>query len=1187
MRDLISSPRRLRRALGLFLLGGSVALATSCASDTDESLASPSLSDEAATRPSAAIETAASRALDRAFPAHAARVLGRLDGRGFIAEGEGFAPRPAASLARRVEVKLPRDAGEAARFTAPGGFEVRVREIGAEGEASIVEGAVSHRRAGGSSFWTVTEGGVEEWLHLAAGTVSSDEEVAAAWEVEGAELVPMHGAVALMDEAGTARAWVIAPEAYGAGGRKVELRLTARGHRLELFADARGEELLVDPGWVAVAPCVTGRFGSTLTTLTSGKVLLAGGFTGATIPSAAEVYDPALNTWAPAGSLTTGRYLAASVLLGNGRALVLGGQSLFGYPTTTEQYNPATNTWSAAASMSTARGNASAVLLANGKVLAAGGYNGVSFLASAEIYDPALNTWAAAAPMVTARAFGAVVRLQNGKVLVAGGENGNINAPTFLASAELYDPVTNTWASAGSMAASRYGFPSALLADGRVVIAGGIGPGDVVLAGAELYDPLTNSWSATASMSTSRGAQGGVLLGNGKLLAAGGVTGTLADGMSLASAEIYDPLTNAWSAAGSLSSSRFLAGATALLGGDALVVAGTANGTTALTSVDRYYFSSLAAGAACGVAAQCASGFCVGGVCCQVAACSGDACHDPGVCQAGTGLCSTPNKPNGTVCNDGNACTGADSCQAGVCTGASPVVCAAQDQCHVVGLCNPATGACSNPAKPDGAMCNDGSACTTMDTCVAGACTGAMPVNCAPLDQCHDAGACNPATGACSNPQKPDGAACNDNNACLTMDTCVAGACTGAMPVVCAPLDQCHDVGACDPATGVCASPSKPDGAMCNDGSACTTMDTCVAGTCQGGTLTLCAPLDQCHDGGTCDPATGACSNPGKADGTACDDGDACTQKDACSAGACAGSDPVVCAAKDECHEVGTCASATGVCDDPSKPDGTPCTNGTCQGGVCKDSSTGSGGGGGSSTTGSGGAGGTSTTGGTGGTGGSTNSSTTGGTGGSTTSSTTGGTGGGDVTSGGGCGCRAAGSEGDDTTPAAMVALSLAGADRRATSARVALIARGRTRAMPSSKGARVFARQPSPRWISSRLWRLALRKSAFIRPMTSSGMPLGQAASHSPTLVQWPKPSAWAWATMAMARRGCSALPCGSIPRWVSLAPVKSEAEALGQAATQAPQPMQAAASIDISAAGLGTGMALASGALPVPTET
>ena len=61
---------------------------------------------------------------------------------------------------------------------------------------------------------------------------------------------------------------------------------------------------------------------------------------------------------------------------------------------------------------------------------------------------------------------------------------------------------------------------------------------------------------------------------------------------------------------------------------------------------------------------------------------------------------------------------------------------------------------CSNPTKADGTPCNDGNACTQTDTCQAGTCTGANPVTCAAPDQCHDAGTCNPATGVCSNPDQ-------------------------------------------------------------------------------------------------------------------------------------------------------------------------------------------------------------------------------------------------------------------------------------------------------------------------------------------------------------------------------------------------------------------------------------------------
>ena len=110
------------------------------------------------------------------------------------------------------------------------------------------------------------------------------------------------------------------------------------------------------------------------------------------------------------------------------------------------------------------------------------------------------------------------------------------------------------------------------------------------------------------------------------------------------------------------------------------------------------------------------------------------------------------------------------------------MVCTASDQCHEAGTCDPATGACSNPPSSNTKACNDGAACTTGDTCNgSGQCVG-TPVVCTASDQCHDAGTCDPATGSCSNPAKPDGTACDDGDACTPTDTCQAGVCSGGTP---------------------------------------------------------------------------------------------------------------------------------------------------------------------------------------------------------------------------------------------------------------------------------------------------------------------------------------------------------------------------------------------------------------------
>ena len=186
------------------------------------------------------------------------------------------------------------------------------------------------------------------------------------------------------------------------------------------------------------------------------------------------------------------------------------------------------------------------------------------------------------------------------------------------------------------------------------------------------------------------------------------------------------------------------------------------------------------------------------------------------------------------------------------------MTCTASDQCHEAGVCDPATGTCSNPESPNGTICGDGDACTQSDSCEAGVCVGANPVTCAALDQCHDAGVCDLETGVCSNPPKADGAACEDSDACTQTDVCQAGECVGGNSVVCTALDQCHEAGVCDPAAGSCSSPPSADGTTCDDGRFCTEGDACQSGVCEGGptpcpddgdacTVEECdADLDQC-----------------------------------------------------------------------------------------------------------------------------------------------------------------------------------------------------------------------------------------------------------------------------------------------------------------------------------------------------
>jgi hypothetical protein len=127
------------------------------------------------------------------------------------------------------------------------------------------------------------------------------------------------------------------------------------------------------------------------------------------------------------------------------------------------------------------------------------------------------------------------------------------------------------------------------------------------------------------------------------------------------------------------------------------------------------------AGEAAAGANECFSGFVADGVCCT-SACQNGACDACSVAAGGLkdGDCSPL---NGAACDDGDACTQLDTCMGTVCTGASPKDCPAMDVCHENGACDPTTGACTPVPKTDGAGCDDGNACTT-DSCQAGVCKG-------------------------------------------------------------------------------------------------------------------------------------------------------------------------------------------------------------------------------------------------------------------------------------------------------------------------------------------------------------------------------------------------------------------------------------------------------------------------------
>jgi len=297
----------------------------------------------------------------------------------------------------------------------------------------------------------------------------------------------------------------------------------------------------------------------TATLLTNGQVLIVGGQQrGVAGMTEAELYNPATGTFSVTGSLNTGRYRHTATLLNNGKVLIAGGtNSSTGALASAELYDPSSGTFTVTGSLSCGCGY-SPTLLPNGMVLFTGGFNGSNAVASAELYNPASGTFAPTGSLKVARAGPSTTLLSNGKVLVAGGVfyTGVIPytaVPHYLASAELYDLATGTFALTGSLNTARSGQSATVLGNGNVLLAAGQNDGTNggYLGSAELYNPATGKFKVTGSLNTPRILHTAHLLASGKvLIVAGNHFG------SIASAELYDPASGTFSNAASLNTPR-------------------------------------------------------------------------------------------------------------------------------------------------------------------------------------------------------------------------------------------------------------------------------------------------------------------------------------------------------------------------------------------------------------------------------------------------------------------------------------------------------------------------------------------------------------------------------------------------------------------------------------------------------
>jgi hypothetical protein len=193
------------------------------------------------------------------------------------------------------------------------------------------------------------------------------------------------------------------------------------------------------------------------------------------------------------------------------------------------------------------------------------------------------------------KAYDTATLLLDGRVLMTGDSKrvafGNYTVAVYTTAAELYDPATGKFSPTGSMVQPQGGATVTRLADGRVLFAGGAqfssSGGQLVitrLATAELYDPTTGAFSMTGSMTHPRNDHTAALLHSGEVLIAGGDMNSSDEDKT---AELYDPATGTFKSTGDMTKGRAMARSVTLADGRVLVL-GYFSGTTVTSSAEIY-----------------------------------------------------------------------------------------------------------------------------------------------------------------------------------------------------------------------------------------------------------------------------------------------------------------------------------------------------------------------------------------------------------------------------------------------------------------------------------------------------------------------------------------------------------------------------------------------------------------------
>ena len=383
-------------------------------------------------------------------------------------------------------------------------------------------------------------------------------------------------------------------------------------------------QVTIDPAVVTLRPDGTRTFAATVSGLTNTALNFTiqpsgGGLINSdglyTAPSAAGIYKVVATSvdetpvsasatvtvtisssgFTPTGNLHEARGLHTATLLPNNKVLVAYGSNSSSYTeaagyvglSSIEVYDASAGTFTEIyGDDGLGIYGHTSTLLQNGSVLLAGGflndvwdYGPSTSNNGAGIYDSATGL-SGTGNMTANRGDHTATLLADGKVLIAGGADTDPTG-TGLTSAELYDPGTGTFTQTGNMSVGRYLHTATLLQNGKVLIVGGaLTSTSDPDATAELYDPATGTFTMTGPMATAREQHTATLLPDGRVLIVGGAT-SAGGGDATATAELYNPTTGSFSVTGSMAAARTYHTATLLPSGMVLVAGGGNENSTA------------------------------------------------------------------------------------------------------------------------------------------------------------------------------------------------------------------------------------------------------------------------------------------------------------------------------------------------------------------------------------------------------------------------------------------------------------------------------------------------------------------------------------------------------------------------------------------------------------------------------